>query len=243
MITRTVVAAAIALTSSGASALTGGDLAFTAFNADEDGWALVALADIASGSTIYFTENSWDPGVGGFTGSEAFYTWDLGADSVAAGTVVRFSSVQNAARSASFGSLSATGTANLSGTSETLFAYLGSPTAPTDFLAGLSTEDFSGGAQLGGTGLAVGTSAVSLPAGADFAEYAGTRSGFADFAQYAPLVNDSGMWLSEASGDFSAQAPDLTAFSLVAPVPEPDAYVMMLSGLALFGFAARRRVL
>lgn len=243
MIVRTVAAAAVALSSSGAFALSVGDLAFTAFNADEDGWSVVALADIAPGSTIYFTENTWDATGGEFTGSEAFYTWDLGAESVAAGKVVRFSSVQNAARGASVGSFSATGTANLSGTSETLFAYLGDPRVPTGFLAGLSTEDFSAGAQLAGTGLFVGASAVSLPSGADYAEYAGTRSGFSGYAQYAPLVNDASMWQSQATGDFATQVPDLTAFSLVTPVPEPDAYAMMMSGLALFGLAVRRRAL
>lgn len=42
-----------------ASALTTGDLAFTAFNADEDGFAMVALADVAANTKLYFSDNEW----------------------------------------------------------------------------------------------------------------------------------------------------------------------------------------
>ena len=40
-----------------ASALTTGDLAFTAFNADEDGFAMVALANVATNTKVYFSDN------------------------------------------------------------------------------------------------------------------------------------------------------------------------------------------
>lgn len=39
-----------------ASALTTGDFAFTAFNADEDGWSLVTFVDIAANTQVYFSD-------------------------------------------------------------------------------------------------------------------------------------------------------------------------------------------
>ncbi|MFX6601400.1 hypothetical protein ABTG86_19985, partial [Acinetobacter baumannii] len=84
-----------------------GDIAFTAFNADEDGWAIVALTDLAANSTIYFTDSTWDGAT--FTSAEGFHTWQTGAGIIAAGTVIRFSDIDQAGRAASTGSLSGTG--------------------------------------------------------------------------------------------------------------------------------------
>ena len=223
-----------------AHALQTGDVAFTAFNADEDGWALVALAEIAPGSTLFFTENAWDGGAGSFSGGEAYYTWTLGADALAAGSVVRFAAINSSGRSASSGSLSAVQNANLGVTGETLFAYLGSSaTQPGTFLAAISTEGFVGG-QLSGTGLVAGQSALELLAGADFGEYAGPRSGLASFAQYATLLNDPARWDAAASGGFATRSPDLTAFTVISAVPEPQTYAMMLCGLGLIASLLRR---
>ena len=48
MIKQLFAVAAVAATTLPAQALTAGDLAFTSFNADEDGFAMVALADVAA---------------------------------------------------------------------------------------------------------------------------------------------------------------------------------------------------
>lgn len=239
---RSLLAVAAGVCSSCAFALGPGDLAFTAFNADEDGWAVVALTNLAPGTMIHFTERPWDGSAGQFLGGEATYTWLLDGGSVAAGTVVRFAAVNSASRSATSGRLSASGSANLSASGESLFAYLGTtPDAPDSFLTALSTENFSGG-QLFATGLALGSSAIGLPGGTDYAEYIGPRSGAAAFADYAGLIDDAANWLVEPSGDFSARAPELAVFEAAAtPVPEPSSYAMLLAGLACVGAMARRR--
>ena len=64
----------------------------------------------------------------------------------------------------------------------------------------------------------------------------------------SPLLSSQGsangsawFWVSNAGGDFalsSASGFDYTA----APVPEPETYAMLLAGLGLVGFAARRRL-
>ena len=51
MIKNILALAVAAAVVSPAHALTAGDLSFTSFNADEDGFALVALADIAANTT------------------------------------------------------------------------------------------------------------------------------------------------------------------------------------------------
>ena len=241
----TLLAGGLLLAAVNAHALKAGDIAFTSFNTDEDGWAIVALADLPMDTVIYFTENEWNGaalGIGGaFNTGEAVYTWSLGAETVAVGTVIRFSGVNRVAdRSASAGVLSAAGTANLAGGGDGLFAYLGVDDAnPSSFLAAISNDGFAGD-QLNGTGLSLGNTAVALEAGTRFGTYDGPRSGASAFESYASTVNDAANWsiFKVASAD---AAPDLSAFSVTAAVPEPESYAMMLAGLGLLAGIARRR--
>jgi len=242
---RTSLLAALLMTATGATAaLAPGDVAFTAFNADEDGFAIVALRDIAPFSTVYFSDNEWSGGAAGsgsFTSGENAYGWVSGAEVVAAGTVVRFSAIDKAARAASVGAfgLVQSGAAGFAATGDTMFAYAGdSHATPAHFLAAVSTEAFAG-STLDGTGLVEGVNAVAVGAGADFAQYTGARTGLGSFAAYGALVNDAAQWTSSATGDFAATLPDLTAFA-VGPVPEPQTYALLLSGLGLLGLQLRR---
>lgn len=217
-----------------AQALTTGDLAFTAFNADEDGWAMVTFVDIAANTHLYFTDNEFD-GVA-FNSGESAHLWNTGAGTIAAGSVIRFSAIDSAP-AASFGSLSIVDNANLglSASNETVYAYLGaSHTAPSVFLAGISSE---GTTNLAPAGLTAGVNAVVLTNSTDYAEYVGPRSGEVTFAAYAPLVNDAANWNIVVGGDNSAMVPDTTVFA----VPEPETYAMMLAGLGLLGLVASRR--
>jgi hypothetical protein len=217
-----------------AQALTTGDLAFTAFNADEDGWAMVTFVDLAPNTHIYFSDNEFGGAV--FNSGESAHLWNTGAGAIAAGSVIRFSAIDSVP-SASFGSLSIVDNANLglSATSETIYAYLGaSHTAPSVFLAGISSE---GTTNLAPAGLTAGVTAVVLTSSTDYAEYSGARLGQVTFSAYAPLVNDAGNWNIVVGGDNSLMVPDTTVFA----VPEPETYAMMLAGLGLLGLVARRR--
>ncbi len=106
-----------------AHALTTGDIAFTSFNADEDGWSIVTFVDIAANTTIFFRDDEWNGS--SFNSGEGLHTWSSGAADIDAGSVIRFSKVDQASRSASIGSLSSTGDTGLNATSESIYAYLG----------------------------------------------------------------------------------------------------------------------
>ncbi|GMV55673.1 MAG: hypothetical protein AMXMBFR6_14780 [Betaproteobacteria bacterium] len=231
------------------AAIGAGSIAFTSFNADEDGFSIVALADIAPDTTIYFQDNEWNGsaiGAGGaFNTGEGKQTWQSGAATVLAGTVIRFNNVDSASlHGVSVGTHTLSGDTGINATNETLYAYLGSAIdTPTVFLAAISNGNFGSNGKLDNTGLSVGTNAIALPASSDWHQYNGLRSGKASFAQYLPLVTDLSQWTGHdgaVNGDFSAQIPNTTAFTL-APIPEPSTWALMAAGLALVTGLSRRR--
>ncbi|ATG91652.1 hypothetical protein [Methylomonas koyamae] len=61
MFRNTIVSALLLVAGANAhAALTTGDIAFTSFNADEDGFSLVAFVDIGANTTIHFNDNEWN---------------------------------------------------------------------------------------------------------------------------------------------------------------------------------------
>jgi len=244
MFSKTTLAAALALAAGGAHAALGaGGLAFTSFNADEDGFSLVTFVQLAANTTIYFRDDEWNglaiSAGGAFNTGEGQHTWSTGASPIAAGTVIRFSAVDKASRAASIGALTSTGDTGLNASAETIYAFLGSDAGtPSAFLAAVSTGDFSvQNGTLTNTGLTVGVNAVSLTASTDYAQYTGPRANQTTFDAYRPLVNDPANWLILVGGDQAGQIPDTAVFA----IPEPSEYALMLTGLGLVGWAARRR--
>ena len=248
MFKKLVLTAALLAATSANAALNTGDLAFTAFNADEDGWALTSFVDIAANTTVYFTDNEWNGTA--FNTGESFSSWLSGPASILAGTVVRFSAVDVAAASASIGTFSAvaiTGSSNrgTSATADTIYAYLGSSAlAPTTFLTAISNAPSITAVAEGGlinTGLVVGSTATQLASGTDFAQYTGARTGQLSFGDYKPLVvNVTTNWVNGGNGTFETTVPNVTAFT-VAAVPEPETYALLVAGLGFVGFSARRK--
>jgi hypothetical protein len=226
-----------------ANALNAGDLAFTSFNADEDGFSLVTFVDIAPNTTVYFGDNEWN-GTNFVDLNENEATWNSGAATIAAGTVVRFIDTDGAfsVSHGSFNALIALGNSN-----ETLYVFEGSSvTTPTNFLTAVTNGSFTADGPLTGTGLTEGVNAIRLNALAttatpDFAEYTGVRSGELNFAAYKPLVANVANWTVDTSnGAYAATLPNTTAFTVTA-VPEPQTYALMLAGLFGIGFSVRSR--
>ena len=232
------------------AALSAGDIAFTSFNADEDGLSFVTFKDITASTSIYFSDNEWTGAA--FNTGESYNVWNSGAASIAAGTVIRLSAYDKTTLGASLGSLSrvtVSGSSNwgIANSNETLYAYLGtSASAPTTFLTAITNGSFAADGSLTGTGLTEGTNAIRLNALAttttpDYAGYNGVRSGETSFDGYKAKVNNVANWTVDATnGTYTTTVPDTTAFSVTA-VPEPKNYAMFLAGLGLMGFIARRR--
>lgn len=244
---KTLLALALIAAALPSQALTTGDLAFTSFNADEDGWAMVAFTEIAAGTKVYFSDNEWTGSA--FNTGESYSSWTSGASAIAAGSVIRFIKTDSATPTASIGTFKRETVANstnwgVSTSEETLYAYLGtSATVATTFLSAITTGTFgtASAGSLTGTGLANGAGAVTLSAGSDYAEYKGSRAGLAQFGDYKSLVSNVGNWNDAGTNAVAKDfVPDTTAFSVTA-VPEPQTYAMLLAGLAAVGFVARRR--
>lgn len=194
-------------------ALAPGDIAFVGFNADgNDDLAFVALKPLAAGTIIRFNDNEWQGTA--FNSGEGELTWTA-TNAIAPGTVVRINSLTSSPTSP-LGTVSASGSFNLAGSNEVLYAYVGGAGSPTAFLAAVANDGFtnSNGA-LTSTGLAAGQTAVdlsALSAGEDIAAYNGARNSASSFGAYAAIINTATNWISEdGSGDQSANsiAPDV----------------------------------
>jgi len=139
MIRKTAIAMLLAAAGANAQALTAGDIAFTSFNADEDGLSFVTFATIAPNTQIYFSDNEWTGSA--FNTGESYNVWNSGTNAIAAGSVVRLLAYDKTTLAASVGSLarvSVSGSSNwgIANSNETIYAYLGTnASAPTTFLA------------------------------------------------------------------------------------------------------------
>lgn len=241
---RTAVAALVLTLSAAAQAAPEpGQMAFVSLNADEDGFAVATFVDLDAGAEFFFTDSEWNGlavgAGGGFNTGEGVLSWTLDTD-LAAGSVVRFLSVDDrVAISASVGEVTRSGSFSLATTNDavTLYADLAGVVTPLAAIGNGSGVDLAD--ELTGSGLEA--LALDLDGRADYAEYTGARSGSDDMSAYAGDVLDIGNWTVRSATDEAGTVPNLTAFSVTAPVPEPETYAMMLAGLGLMSLVARRR--
>lgn len=234
-----------------------GDMVFTSFNADEDGFSLATFVDINPNTTLYFTDNEWNGlaiGAGGaFNIGESYTQWNSGMSLIHAGSLIRFSAVDTASLASSIGTysrVSVSGSSNygIANSNETLYAYLGtSATAPSLFLSAITNSNFDAAdGSIVNTGLVQNLSAIDLNGSAttspDYGAYNGPRTGFNNFAAYKPLVGNTALWTLDATnGDYKTTVPNTTAFSLtpVSTVPVPAS--LWLFSSALLGVLGLRR--
>ncbi|MEH2164038.1 MAG: putative Ig domain-containing protein [Nostoc sp.] len=208
-------------------ALTQGDIAFISFNADEDGWSIVTFVDIDPNTIIYFTDNE-ATSLTAFNTGESYFQWNSGANKITAGTVIRFSAIDNATNLAAsigaFNRVSVSGSSNygLSATNETIYAYLGSSAdSPSVFLSGISNDtNAQGTTDLTTAGLTIGTNSILLNSSADYGVYNGARSGESSFANYKLSVNNVSNWtVDTVNGDYTNTVPNTTNFAIASGNP------------------------
>jgi hypothetical protein len=206
--------------------LSTGSIAFTAFNADEDGWSIVSLIDIDPNQNVFFSDGTATSATNIGT-NESSFRWNTGSSTISAGSIVRFSAIDVPARTVSVGTFAPVNSTNfgLSATAETLYAFLGTnDTTPTTLLTAVSTE--ADNTSLTTVGLINGTNAIRLTSSADFAEFNGSRTNQTSFPNYRSVVNTASNWNINVDGDGSAVVPSSTRFSLTnTPVPEPGDFM------------------
>jgi len=199
-------------------------IAFTGYSAEgDDELAFVALAPIAGGDTILFTDNEWDGGTvgagGAFNTGEGILTWTAPVGGITAGTVVQLHTPGAAGRTASLGTITSTvSNFALAVTGDTVYAFQGAPTTVTRVLAVISTLSAD---SIIGTGL---TDYVLLADGTDIGAYNGSRTSETTYDPgYLALINAEANWVTQDTGANDATdtvAPDVpfssTAFTLAS---------------------------
>jgi type IX secretion system substrate protein len=199
-----------------------GDIAFTAVNVDgDDDFGIVTLVDISANTTVYFTDKNWD-GLSAFTGTEGILQWDSGSAVIKAGTVIVFTDVDsnsNPYYGVSVGSLTTPDAGfNLSGSGETLLAYLGSDlNTPSTFLAGVKNATLTAG-ELNNTGLTAGTNFLEFnpTASPDGGYFSASRSDQTAYANYLTIINNKANWTRNTSDGEATLPISTTGFTISA---------------------------
>ncbi len=216
--------------------LKAGDIMFVGFNADgNDGFSLVALADIPAGSTIYFTDNEWnglDIGEGGaFNNHDEWeLTWDTGSTIIPAGLVVIFNETSlssNDGYGVSHGSI--TGNIKLTKDDEVLYTFQGTDKfTPITFLSAIANNGFNEtNGTLTKTDLTAGINAISISGDKDIMIYTGsTECDFTLAASCASNIANPNNWATEdgpfdqsADGNFPDFPADVPPFFGDTPLP------------------------
>ncbi len=176
-----------------------GDLAVVGFRADDpDEFAVVALAPIAGGSEIRFTDNGWQAS-GSFRANEGTFVYTVPSTGLAPGTVVSFSGVAGPAFAAA---------------GDQLLVYTGPESAPS-FVYALNVEGaavWQADATSSNTsalpaGLVNGSTAVAVNE-FDNVAYAGPTSGTQ--AELLAAIGDPGNW----TGDDTARPAFPASFTV-----------------------------
>jgi hypothetical protein len=223
--------------------LTTGSIAFTAFNADEDGWSLVSLIDIDPNQSVYFSDGAATSATT-IGNAESSFLWNTGSSTISAGSIVRFSAIDVPTRAVSVGTFTPVNSTNfgLSASSETLYAFLGSSSTAgstiTTPLTAVSTEATDA---LSIVGLTNGTNAIRLTSSTDYAGYSGSRTNQTSFANYRNIVNTASNWNINVDGDGSAVVPSSARFSIASTTAVPEPADMLGTLFAVVAVAVLKR--
>ncbi len=199
-----------------AGTLVAGDIAFVGLaNASDDHLSFVALKAIPAGEVIRFTDNEWNGSAigsgGAFTTTEGYINWNSPGGGVPQGTVVRLDNLALGTRSASTGTLTTSGSFNITNL-DTVYAFQGGATSPTRFLAVVTNNGITD--SVANTGLTA-SNIVSLTSTTSHYQYTGPRSSQPSFSSYLTLISDSTTnWTTSPSTDDPAVTFAMASFTI-----------------------------
>ena len=184
--------------------LTPGDIAIIGVGVDTEEILLVALADVSSGESVFFTDDEWNGN--SFNSGEGFYVWTT--PSISAGSVFTLTKT-----SVSVGGTVSqlAGNMALGNSGDGFFLY---QTSDNLYNSGTYThiafagEDSGDAGTLSGSGLAIGTTAVYF--GGDNGVYTGSRGSNDKPGHLNNIYNDNN-WTTSGS----AQTFDSTNFIML----------------------------
>jgi hypothetical protein len=200
-----------------------GDIAVIGFNSDgNDDFAITTFVDIPSGTTIYFTDRSWDGATESFSGSEGVYSYTVPSGGFNAGNVITIN--PNTDTASDGGTVSQiSGNFNLTNGGDELYLYLSSASQnpednPSTFLFAISNDNSWDSNELSNTGLTNETTALSDVGGSinDNGEYVGTREGTVSTLKQEIQKVGSNWATTDDTGDQSISF-NTSSFSLVDP--------------------------
>jgi len=263
MFKKTLAAALFATVCANAdAALSPGDIALIGWidNGTPDSFAFVTLASVDAGEVVYFTDGGWtgtqfrSASAGDGDGYENLLQWTANAN-IAAGTIVR--STDTGAASWAWtksGPIPGTTSGNfadlsLAQSGDQIYAFQGSSNNPLNNPSGhLFLLDDTGAfesatnASTGDvpTGLTPGATAIAFNRNGSGQDFMGVSA-----SVLAGSAKSRQQWLAtfaDASNWSVGSAGTLPNGTIeIAAVPEPETYALMLTGLGLVGWAARRR--
>lgn len=179
-----------------------GKIAFIAFNSAGDSFAFTALEKLPAGIVIHFSDNEWN-GVN-FGSSEDDLVWS-NSFATAAGAVVTFFHCDDVKIISNNLGVVVNGKLRLAQSGDEIYAYCGNVHQPTAFLAAISTA----GANLNGTGLVYGETAVVISKTPTSQYYSGARRTQKQWREYLPKINSTSNWSATtgASASWGDTAP------------------------------------
>lgn len=220
---------AIANGATTSQSLTLGDLAIVGFRGSTpDGLSMVALVDIAGGTQVKITDNSWTGTA--FIVGETVWTWTAPLTGVSKGTVIRLEGGIFSIGTVSGGTI--TGIGN---TGDNLFLYTGADATP-NFIYGIANQPFitTGTATASNSylpsALTLGTTAVASATNFFNGRYSVT-SICSDKAGVLASVSNISNWLTSVLDDAATISITPSNFNITVDnlSPEPTANVTITS--------------
>lgn len=213
---RLVILCFLAIAASVNATLSVGDIAIIEFNTDDpDSAKFVALADLAEGEVINFTDGGWYAS-GSFRTSEGTATYTVGTGGLSAGTVVSIS----------------VGSMQFSTSGDQILAYQGSASSPTMIYAlngegsGWQSDCTSSNTSALPAGLVDGETAIALPEYDNYV-YNGITTGTK--SELLAAISDTSNWVSSNTTRQTYSGGDFTV------IPEPATMALLgLGAMILF---------